>query len=69
MYNNLDSCGEYSLCTWARAVEKRNWGRFANTIAHFTNVQSIHSGFYKWKMVDDNQKKFIPQLPLIPNFS
>jgi hypothetical protein len=43
------------LRTWA--VEKRrNLGRFADTIAHFTNAQSIHSGFYKLKTMDDNQK-------------
>jgi hypothetical protein len=28
--------------------------------AQFTNARSIHSGFYKRKTIDDNQKKFIP---------
>ncbi len=49
-------------------VEKiKKLGRFVNTIAQFTNAKSIHSGFYKWKMMDDDQKKFILQWPLMPN--
>jgi hypothetical protein len=55
------------LRTWA--VEKRrNLGRFANTIAHFTHVQSIPSGSYKRKKTDDNKKKFIPQLAIDTEF-
>ncbi len=51
------------------AVEKRrNWVRFVNTIAHFTNARSIQIGFYKWKTMDDIQKKFIPQLAIDTNF-
>ncbi len=30
--------------------------------AQFTQARSIHRGFYKWKTMDDYQKKFIPQL-------
>jgi hypothetical protein len=53
--------------TWA--IEKRrNLGRFANTITHFTNVQSIHNGFCKWNTMDDNPKKFIPQMAIDTKF-
>ncbi len=45
------------------AVEKKKkLRRFDNTIALFTNVWSIHSGFYKW------QAKFIPQLAIDTKF-
>jgi hypothetical protein len=30
----------------------------------FTKVRSIHQGFYKWKMKDDNQKKFLPKIAI-----
>jgi hypothetical protein len=47
------------------AVEKKKkYRHFVNTVAQFTNVQSIHSGFYKWKTMDDDQKKFILQLAI-----
>ncbi len=36
--------------------------------AQFTKVKSIHRGFYKWKMKDDNKKKFIPQLAIDTKF-
>jgi hypothetical protein len=35
---------------------------FFNTIAQFTNARSIHSAFYQWRMIDDNQKRFTPHL-------
>ncbi len=31
-------------------------------------AKSIHSGIYKWKMMDGNQKKFIPQLAIDTDF-
>ncbi len=45
------------------AWEKEKFRRF-NTITHFTNARSVHSGFYKRKTMDDDQKKFIPQLAI-----
>ncbi len=30
----------------------------------FTKARSIHRGFFKWKTMDDNQKKIIPQKEL-----
>ncbi len=27
-------------------------------------MRSIHNAFYKWKTMEDNQKKFIPQLAI-----
>jgi hypothetical protein len=42
--------------------------RFINTIAQFTNMQSIHRGFFKLKMMDDDQKKCIPQLAIDNEF-
>jgi hypothetical protein len=36
-------------------MKKEEIEAFFNTIAHFTNVRSIHSGFYQRKMIDDNQ--------------
>ncbi len=59
----LDSCGEYSLRTWIKKLK-----RFVNTIAQFTNARSILSGFYKWKTMDNNQKKIIPQLSIDTKF-
>ncbi len=51
------------VCIPPLAVEKRrNWGVLLKTIAQFINARSIHSGFFKWKTMDDDQKKFIPQL-------
>ncbi len=51
------------------AVEKlKKLRRFVNTIAQFTNAWSIHSGFYKWKTMDDDQKKFILQLAIDTKF-
>jgi hypothetical protein len=44
--------------------KRRNWGVFLNTIAQFTNARSIHSAFYQWRMIDDNQKRFIPHLAI-----
>jgi hypothetical protein len=32
--------------------------------AKFTTVWSIHHCFYNWKMKDDKEKKFIPQLAI-----
>ncbi len=55
------------LRIWNIFIEKwRNWGVF-NTIyslvndsktvfVQLTNVQSFHNNFYKWNMIDDNQK-------------
>jgi hypothetical protein len=37
--------------------------------AQFVKVLSIHHGFYKRKMKDDNKKKFIPQLAIDTEFS
>jgi hypothetical protein len=34
----------------------------------FTKVQSIHRGFYKWKMKDDKQQMFIPPLAIDTKF-
>ncbi len=49
------------------AIEKwRNGG--VNTIAQFTNAQSIHPGFTKWKTLDEDKKKFIPQLAIDTEF-
>ncbi len=45
------------------AWEKEKLRRF-NTITHFTNARSVHSGFYKRKTMDDDQKKFFPQLAI-----
>jgi hypothetical protein len=41
---------------------------FANTIAQFTNVRSIHSGFYQLRTIDDNQERFIPHLAIDNDF-
>ncbi len=51
---------------------------FDNTIAHWSmpvrqfcviyKARSIHSGFYKWKTIEDNQKKFIPPLSIVVEF-
>ncbi len=49
-------------------LKKKKLSRFVNTIGQFTNASSIHSGFYQWRMIDDNQKRFIPHLPLIMLF-
>ncbi len=32
--------------------------------APFTKARSIRRGFNKWKTIDDNKKKFIPQLAI-----
>ncbi len=36
--------------------------------AQFTNARSIPSDFYKWKTIEDNQKKFIPPLAIDNEF-
>jgi hypothetical protein len=41
---------------------------FFNTIEHFTNAHSIHSGFYQRRMIDDNQKIVIPHLAIDIDF-
>ncbi len=53
------------------SIEKiRNWGVFFNTIAQFTKTRSIsiHSVFYQWRMIDDNQKRFVPHLAIDTDF-
>ncbi len=45
-------------------VKKEEIETFFNTIEKFTNACSIHSTFYQWRMIDDNQKRFIPQLAI-----
>ncbi len=50
------------------ASEKNFFCCFFNTIAQFTNAPSIHSGFYQWRMIDDNQKMFIPHLAIDNDF-
>jgi hypothetical protein len=37
---------------------------FFNTIAQFTNSRSIQGRFYLCRMIDDNQKRFIPHLEI-----
>jgi hypothetical protein len=44
--------------------KRRNIGVFFNTSAQFTKARSIHSAFYHCRMIDDNQKKFIPHLAI-----
>jgi hypothetical protein len=51
-----------------KVVIKERGAAVAHTIAHFTNAQSIHSGSYKWKTMDGNKKKFIPQLAIDTEF-
>jgi hypothetical protein len=51
-----------------RQLKKEKIEPFFNTIAQVTNARSIHSGFYKLKMMDDNQKKFIPPLAIDNKF-
>jgi hypothetical protein len=67
LYNNLDSCGDIH-CALRQLKKKKKLRAFANTIAHVANAQSIHSGSYKRKTMDDNQKKFIPQLAIDTEF-
>jgi hypothetical protein len=49
-------------------LKKEEIVAFFNTNAQFTNGRSIHSGFYKRRMIDDNQKMFIPHLALEKDF-
>jgi hypothetical protein len=58
------------LRTWIKSFHwtKNKLRRFANNIAWFTNARSYHHGFYKWKMIDNDQKKFIPQLAIATKF-
>jgi hypothetical protein len=41
---------------------------FFNTIAQFTKARSIHSAFYQGRMIEDNQKMFIPSLAIENDF-
>jgi hypothetical protein len=50
------------------ACEKEELRRFVNTIAQFTNARSIYSGFYQWRMIDDNQKKLFLHLAIDNDF-
>jgi hypothetical protein len=70
LYNNLDSCEEYSLRTWSvfGHWKKKKMMHFVKTIVQFTNARSIHSGFYQWRMIDDNEKRFIPHLAIDNDF-
>ncbi len=36
--------------------------------AQFKKERSIHRAIYKWKTIDDNLKKFIPQLAIDTEF-
>ncbi len=66
---NIDSCGEYSLRTWSTFGhwKKKKLRRFLTPLRNL-QMQSIHSGFYQWGMIDDNQKKFIPHLAIENDF-
>jgi hypothetical protein len=46
------------------ASEKRKIEAFFITIAQFTNTRSIQSDFYQSRIIDDNQKLFIPHLAI-----
>jgi hypothetical protein len=37
---------------------------FFNIIVQFTNARSVHTTFYQGRMIDDNQKRFIPHLAI-----
>jgi hypothetical protein len=50
--------GRYGLWSAFGRWKKKKLRRFVNTIAQFTNVLSIHSGFYKWKIIDDIKKVY-----------
>jgi hypothetical protein len=39
-----------------------------SVLAQITNALSIHSGFYQSRMIDDNQKMFIPHLIIDNDF-
>jgi hypothetical protein len=46
------------------AIEKRrNWGVLLTPLRNL-QTRSIHSGFYQWRTIDDNQKRFIPHLAI-----
>jgi hypothetical protein len=44
--------------------KKKIYRRFFNISAQFTNTRSILSAVYHCRMIDDNQKRFIPQLAI-----
>ncbi len=44
------------------------YSTIANNIAQFKNAQSYHRDFYKWKMIDNDQKKFILHLAIATEF-
>ncbi len=58
----------YGLCSASGNWKKKKLRHFVNTIAQFTNACSIHSGFYQWKMIDDNKKSLFRIWTLKPNF-
>ncbi len=58
----------YGLCSAFGLWKKKELRRFFDTIVQFTNACSIHSGFYQWRMIDDNQKMFIPHLAIKYDF-
>jgi hypothetical protein len=45
-------------------VKKEEIEVFFNTIAQFSKARSVQSAFYQWRMIDDNQKRFIPHLAI-----
>ena len=48
--------------------KKKKLRGFFNTIVQFTNARNIHSAFYQWRMIDDNQKMFIPHMAIDIDF-
>ncbi len=58
----------YGLCSAFGQWKKKKLRRFVNTIEQFTNARSIHSGFYQWRMIDDNKKMFILHLAIENDF-
>ncbi len=58
----------YGLCSAFGHWKKKKLRRFVKTIAQFTKARSIHRGFYQWRMIDDNQKMFIPHLAIDNDF-
>jgi hypothetical protein len=65
LYNNLDSYRDIH-CALGQ-LKKEEIDGFLLTIAHFTNAQSIHSGSYKQKTINDKNSLF-RNWPLIPIF-
>jgi hypothetical protein len=67
LYNNLDSCGDIH-CALGQLKKEEIEGVFLTPLRILQMRRAFIAAFTSEKTMDDNQKKFIPQLAINTDF-